>query len=188
MTKELRAFLLMFMIVLIMGGAVFLIVNLLGSGVDLSQEFESNAFTMRYPEGWTYQIPQQNIMFFASPEVLQLQAGATMSIQRSLRLSVEADSMAEALALYLERGPMRSDRAWTIVEEARTIEFDSRSALFVALEGSEQSGTIVMRSEVIITESNNGNFFLFAASAPLEQWATASKTFEAILGSVRILE
>jgi hypothetical protein len=188
MTRELRAFLLMGVIVLVVGGAIFLIVNLLGSGVNLSQEFESNAFTIRYPEGWSYQIPQPNIMFFASPEVMQMQAGATMSIQRSLRLSVEADSMAEALALYLERGPMRSDRAWTIVEEAKTIEFDSRSALFLALEGSEEAGTTMMRSEVTITESNNGNFFIFTANAPLEQWETASKSFEAILGSVRILE
>jgi hypothetical protein len=188
MKKEVQAFLVILVLVLIVGLGIFFVLRLVGAEVDLSQEFESNAFSVRYPDGWTYQIPQPNIMFLASPEVTQMQAGATMSIQRSLRLSAEADSIASALNIYLERGPLRQDRAWTIVEEVRGTRFDGRDALFVAVEGSEDAGTLLMRSEITVTASTNGNFYIFTANAPVEQWEAVAPSFEAILESVKILE
>lgn len=167
---------------------VFLIYKPASASIVLNQQFDSNAFSFRYPEDWNYQIPQINMLFLVSPEIMQQQAGASISIQRSMRLSAEATSLEAALNVYLERGPLRPDRAWIIAGEIETIRFDGREALFVAVEGSEELGTIMMRSEIIVTQGNNGFFYIFAVTAPLEQWQTIEPSFQAILGSVRILE
>jgi hypothetical protein len=179
------ALLIVFALVL---SVVFLVYQPQFSASSLTQQFESNAFVFRYPEDWTYQIPQTNMLFLVSPEVLQQKAGASMSIQRSLRLSAETNSLADALNTYLERGPLRRDRAWTLAGAIETIEFDGREALFVAVEGSENTGSLVMRSEIIITQGTNQFFYIFTVTAPLEQWEAVAPSFQAILESVRILE
>lgn len=156
--------------------------------VSLSREFESHAFRFRYPDDWRYQIPQPNIMFLASPELSQSGTGASMSIQRSLRLSAEADSLESALDIYLERGPLRTDRAWTVVGDTISIDFKGRQAFRVVVEGAEVAGTSEMHSEITVTEANNGIYYIFTVTSPIGRWAQDEAVFQAILDSVEILE
>ncbi|MDQ7026570.1 MAG: hypothetical protein Q9P01_14220 [Anaerolineae bacterium] len=156
--------------------------------IELATVFESTVFRFRYPEDWQHQIPQTNMLFLASPDVLRQQAGATVTIQRSIRLSAEADTLEAALDFYLERGPLRADRDWAIVEAAQSITFDDREALTVVLEGAEVEGTTLMRSEIYITQSNNNLIYVFSVTAPQAQWDSIEATFSAILDSVTILE
>jgi hypothetical protein len=187
--RKQRSYLIALLILLaIIPGLMFLVYRPQVSSLALTQQFESNAFSFRYPGDWAYQIPQTNMLFLASPEVMQQQAGATISIQRSLRLSAETDNLTSALNVYLERGPLRRDRAWTISGEIETIRFDGREALFVAVEGSEEAGSLTMRSEITITQGNNGFLYIFTVTAPLEQWQAIAPSFQAILATVRILE
>lgn len=176
-----------FMLVII---AAFILVWYLLSlkTINLNRDFESNAFRFSYPDDWSYQVPQPNILFLASPEVQRQEAGATISIQRSLRLSAEADNIEAALNIYLERGPLRWDRVWRVVEAATPVIFDEREALRVIIEGAEVAGTREMHSEITIAAADNGIFFIFTVTAPLDQWERMQASFEAILASVEILE
>lgn len=158
------------------------------STVTLNRQFESNAFTFHYPDGWRHQIPQPNILFLASPEVLAQQSGATVAIQRSIPLSSGADTLEDALTIYLERGPLRSDRAWAIVEEAQSTQLDTYEALKLVVEGSESAGTLPMRSEIYILLADSGFFFIVTLTAPQEQWDDVSPIFVAIIDSIDILE
>jgi len=156
--------------------------------IALPTEFESNAFRFSYPETWRHNIPQQNMLFLASPEVRNQEVGASMTIQRSIRLTGEATSLDDALDIYLRRGALRSDRAWEIVEEAQAIVFANRDSLRIALEGAERAGDTLMRSEIYVTQANNELIYVFAISAPLEQWQAIQPTFQAVLDSITILE
>jgi hypothetical protein len=181
------AYIIAFMLILIAGlGLVWFLLS--PKSVSLNRQFESNAFRFRYPDDWSYQIPQPNIMFLASPELSQAGTGASMSIQRSLRLSAEANSLESALNIYLERGPLRADRAWTVIGDTASIRFNGRQAFRVMVEGAEIIGTTAMHSEIMITQADNGLYYLFTITAPIEKWAQDEPIFQAILASVEILE
>ncbi len=171
-------------------GAVLLAPNGLSpqSTVVLSREFTSNAFRFRYPEDWSYQIPRQNTMFLVSAEMMQQQNGASMAIQRGLRFSDGIDTLESVMTVYLERGPLRPDRAWTKAGAIETTTLAGGEALFAAVEGTEIAGTPLMRSEITVTQGQNGYFYIFSVTAPLDQWAQAEPTFAAILASVELLE
>jgi hypothetical protein len=156
--------------------------------VELSEEFESSAFRLNYPKDWQYQIPQPNLFFLASPEILLQELGASMTIQRSVRLSAEVDTLEAGLNLYLERGALRADRAWSIVEAIQAVEFNGRDGLFVSLEGAEQAGDSIMRSEIYITLADNQLMYIFTVVAPQASWEESQATFRAILDSIVILE
>ena len=109
---------------------------------------------------------RQNMLFLASPEVLRGENGATITIQRSLRLSSEAQTLDEALDIYLERGPLRADRAWAAVDERESVTFSSRDALQIRLEGAERAGTEQMRSEIFVTRADNSLIYIFTIFCP----------------------
>lgn len=158
------------------------------SDVALTVTFESTGFRMAYPEGWQHNVPQTGMFFLGDPNVLQLQPGASMVIQRSLRLTGDAESLVDALEIYMENGPLLPDKAWNIVEAISETTFADREAVIVALEGAEGADAVAMRSEIIVTYSDNRFIYVFAMSAPLEQWEAIESTFDAILASVTLLE
>lgn len=192
MRQQTRYGIALFVIVVVIAGALFYLYQpQFGQDIEqieLATAFESNGFRFRYPEGWRHQIPQTNMLFLASPDVLHQQEGATVTIQRSIRLSAEADTLEAALDFYLQRGPLRADRDWAIVEAAQSITFDNREALIVILEGAEIEGTTLMHSEIYITESDNDLIYIFSVTAPQAQWESIEPTFSAILDSIMILE
>lgn len=158
------------------------------SAVTLSRQFESNAFRFAYPADWSYQIPRANMLFLVSPEILQQQAGASVTMQRSLRFSDGIDTLDSVLAIYLERGPLRPDRAWTKAGAIEAAQLSGRDALFAAVEGSETAGEAPMRSEITVTQAQNGYFYIISATAPLADWQNFQPIFAAILASVTLLE
>ena len=190
MPNQTRYGLALLVIVAVVAGALFYLLQPQFGNVqiELSREFESNAFRFRYPDGWQYQIPQTNMLFLVSPEVLQQQEGATVTIQRSIRLSTEAETLADALDIYLQRGPLRADRAWSIVEAVHTTTLSGREALTVVLEGAEVVDTTPMHSEIFMTEVGAGFVFIFTMTAPQEQWTRLEPMLVAIRQSVEILE
>ena len=159
------------------------------SPVALTERFEnSESFHFSYPADWQYIIPEQNIIFLASPEVLNQEAGASITIQRSLRLMTEVETLAAALDLFLERGPLAESRSWEVVEAAQATEVNGRDALVAVLEGAEFEDSQPLHSEITVTRSDSGIFYVFAASASVEQWPEVEGTIQAILDSVTILE
>lgn len=156
--------------------------------VSLPNEFGSNSFRFAYPEAWQYRIPQPNVLLLASTSILEEQRGTAMTIQRNLNLTYTTDTLEEALTIYLERGPLRSEDSWTITDDVTDVMFNGREALFIGLEGADVEGAEIMRAEVTITRADNGNIYIFAATTPLELWETQAATIEAILDSVEILE
>lgn len=156
--------------------------------ISLPNQIESNAFSLSYPDDWQHQIPQTNMLFLASPEVLAQQAGATITLQRSVALSSSADSLSAALDTYLERGPLRSDRNWEQIGAIETAELDTYEAVLAVVEGSEQVGTLMMRSEIYVLQAESGFYFIFTLTAPLEQWDTVIPILSAIKDSVDISE
>ena len=172
-------------------GIVLGMQNLTGrqSAPELTERFEnSDSFHFSYPAGWQLVIPEQNIIFLASPEVLNQEAGASITIQRSLRLMTEVETLQAALDLFLERGPLAESRSWEIVEAAQATEVDGRDALVAVLEGAEFEDSEPLRSEITVTQSDSGIFYVFATSASVEQWPEVASTIQAILDSVTILE
>lgn len=167
---------------------LILILQKQSSTIRLTGSFESNSFRMAYPESWQDNIPQTNILFLGSPEVLHQQAGASMLVQRSIALTSDAETLQEALQLYLERGPLRIAGKWSIVGDITTIKFAERDALQVILEGADNAEAVPMHSEIIVTRADNSIVYVFAMSAPVEQWDTIEPTFAAMLASVEILE
>ncbi|GAB5490891.1 MAG: hypothetical protein Phog2KO_11060 [Phototrophicaceae bacterium] len=156
--------------------------------IDLPNEIDSNAFSLNYPDDWQHQIPQTNMLFLASPEILAQEAGATVTLQRSVALSSSSESLSEALNTYLERGPLRADRAWDLVGELETLEIDSYETVLATVEGSEQADTLPMRSEIYVLQADSGFYFIFTLTAPIDQWETVSPTFSAIKDSIDIRE
>ena len=156
--------------------------------VSLPNQFESNAFALHYPQDWQYQIPQVNMLFLASPEILAQEAGATLTLQRSVALSSSTDNLSGALQNYLERGPLRADRNWELIGEIETVELDTYEAVFVVVEGSENVGTLPMRSEIYVLQADSSFYFIFTLTAPLDQWDELAPTFNAIRASVDIRE
>ncbi|MEL7435602.1 MAG: PsbP-related protein, partial [Chloroflexota bacterium] len=158
------------------------------SSTNLDRTFESNAFSFDYPSDWQYQIPQMNMLFLASPQVLVQEAGATMTVQRSIGVTTQAESLADAMSFYLERGPLRSDRAWEMTSEIEATTLDTYDAVRVTVEGAEQIGTQEMRSYIILLQADSRYTFIFTSTAPIDQWDAVEPTFDAILASVDILE
>ncbi|MEM6529203.1 MAG: hypothetical protein AAF653_12975 [Chloroflexota bacterium] len=156
--------------------------------VDLSNTFESNGFRFAYPADWRYNIPQTNILFLASPEVLQQQTGASMTVQRSIRLTGETSTLLEAMTVFLERGPLRDDRSWNVLQDPHEVELAQRDGLRVILEGSEVVDSVQMHSEIYVVQADNQLVYVFALSAPVPDWEAVAPIFEAILDSVEILE
>ncbi|MGB7338300.1 MAG: hypothetical protein WBC91_05345 [Phototrophicaceae bacterium] len=156
--------------------------------VALTNTFESNAFALNYPDEWQYQIPQVNMLFLASPEILAQQAGATVTLQRSIALSSSANTLSAALNSYLERGPLRSDRNWERVGEIESVEIDTYEAVLAVVEGAEEVGTLPMRSEIYVLQANSGFYFIFTLTAPIDQWDTLTSIFDAMKNSVDIRE
>lgn len=156
--------------------------------VSLPNQFESNAFALSYPEDWQYQIPQVNMLFLASPEILAQEAGATITLQRSVALSSSVDTLSVALDRYLERGPLRADRHWELVGEIDTVELDSYETVLAVVEGSENVGTLPMRSEIYVLQAESGFYFIFTLTAPQDQWDTLAPVFAEIRDSVDIRE
>lgn len=156
--------------------------------VSLTNQFESNAFALSYPHDWQYQIPQVNMLFLASPEILAREAGATVTLQRSVALSSSADTLSAALNSYLERGPLRADRHWELVGEIETIELDTYETVLAVVEGSENVGTLPMRSEIYVLQAESSFYFIFTLTAPQEQWDALTPVFAEIRSSVDIRE
>jgi hypothetical protein len=184
-----KDFALLAILIVVAGSLFYLFQPQFGQpAIELTNDFESNGFRFSYPEGWQHQIPQTNMLFLASPEVLSQQVGASITVQRSIRLSGETDTLEAALNFYLERGPLRADRAWTVIGEVENITFAERDALLVSLEGTEIADTTPMHSAIYITRANNGLIYVFTATTPLEQWQAIQPILTAILDSVTILE
>lgn len=154
--------------------------------ITLANDFESNAFAINYPADWQYQIPQVNMLFLASPEILAQQAGATVTLQRSVALSSSANTLSAALDSYLERGPLRSDRNWELVSEIETVTIDTYEAVRATVEGSEEIGTLTMRSEIYVLQADSGFYFIYTMTAPVENWDDLSPTFTAMRNSIDI--
>jgi hypothetical protein len=190
MAKSNKNALVLLVILVVVAGAVFYLFQpqFVQPTIELTNDFESNGFRFSYPEDWQHQIPQTNMLFLASPEVLSRQVGASITVQRSIRLSGEADTLEAALDFYLERGPLRADRAWAVIGDVENITFAERDALLVNLEGAEIAGTMPMHSDIYITRANNGLIYVFTVTAPQEQWQAIQPTLTAILNSVTILE
>jgi hypothetical protein len=181
-------FILLILIIAGVGAVLLSLESAATPAIVLSREFTSNAFRFRYPKDWQYQIPRQNTLFLVSPELLAQQAGASVAIQRGIRFSDGIDTLESVMTVYLERGPLRPDRAWAKAGAIEAATFAGRDALFMAVEGAEIAGTTPMRSEITVTQAQSGYFYIFSVTAPLDQWETLEPTFAAILASVEILE
>ncbi|MGJ3239467.1 MAG: hypothetical protein ACFE0Q_12225 [Anaerolineae bacterium] len=155
--------------------------------VELTRQFESSAFLFDYPETWQYQIPQANLLFLASPDVLAQRPGATLTIQRTISFASSAN-LEDALNTYLARGPLRADRHWQAVTEVESLVFDTYDAVSILVEGSEQADSLPMRSRVYLLQAESGFFFIMTATAPVTQWDTVQPTFDAIFASMDLLE
>lgn len=150
-------------------------------------DLSPTAFKFNYPVGWMVQLPQQGLLILAPEETLRGIPGASMVVQRSVRLAGENDLEA-ALNSYLENGPLRNQREWNILAERITTTLGDRTALRVELEGRQIDDAPLTRVSVIIAEADSGAIYIITFTAPSEQWVSISSTFEAILGSMTIIE
>lgn len=152
----------------------------------LAEQFQSQDFSIRYPSDWQYQIPQANMLFMASPAVLAGNTGATLTFHRSQTLSSQATTLAERLDAYLQRGPLRQDRHWSITTAATDMQFDGYPALQVVVEGSETEGALTMRSEIYSIQSAVDRVYILTLTAPLADWQQAAPLMYAIRDSIDI--
>jgi hypothetical protein len=156
----------------------------------LPNQFEDSptGFTFRYPEGWSYTIPMLGLLVSAPPQTLsQEEPGPTFTVQRNAPLSVYG-SLAEALDLYLRRGPLRPDRQWRKISEIAATTFDEREALVVDLQGKENDASPELRAHVLATLADNSFVYVIVLTAPVEQWEQQEKTLWAMLESLKLLE
>jgi hypothetical protein len=58
----------------------------------------------------------------------------------------------------------------------------------VKLEGAEGENAVPMHSEIYVTRADNRLIYVFALSAPLDQWESVEPTFDMMLKSITILE
>ena len=94
-----------------------------------------------------------------------------------------------ALATYLERGPLRPNRNWTLVQDMEPVEVNGRPAVRVLLEGSEFADyPNQQRLQITATQADNGVVYFLVMSAPLDTWYQHQPTFAAILDSLEIVE
>jgi hypothetical protein len=160
------------------------------SPLSLTQTFDKSptGFTFRYPDGWQYTIPMRGLLVMAEPETLfQNQPGPTFTVQRSAPISVYG-SLAEALDLYLRRGPLRSDRTWSRLTEITSSTFQGREALVVDLEGTENEVSPKLHAHIIATPAQNTFFYIMVLTAPSDEWSYHEPTLQAMLESLQILE
>lgn len=156
--------------------------------IELTNNFESNGFTVAYPEDWQYNIPQTNLFFLGSPAVMQQEAGASLAIQRIIRMSGGPQTLQEALTIYMENGPLRYGTDWTITEDIYDTTLDERPAVRVALEGADRAESERLHSEIVLTRADNSFIYVIAITTPLAQWQNMRPTLSAILESIAILE
>ncbi len=156
--------------------------------IALPLSFESNGFRISYPDRWQHQIPQTNLFFLVSPEVFSQEPGASMVVQRIVRMSGGAETLEELLTIYMDSGPLRSGTSWSVIEDITEIIFDDREAVTVALEGADDAESEQLRSEIILTRADNSIIYALVMTAPLEQWELVQPEFSAILASVELLE
>ncbi len=144
-------------------------------------------FTFKYPIGWQYRLLMQNLLMLAQPPTFEGSPGPTLTVQRSFPLAASG-SLNEALATYLNEGPLREDRHWELMGEITPITFDERQALTLDLEGREAEDKPELHTHLVITRATNGSVYILAASAPVAEWERHWPVLEAILESVDIVE
>lgn len=159
------------------------------TALPLTQRFETTTrIQFSYPAEWRATIPDQNIIFLGDEAVLQQAVGASMTIQRNVRLTGEAETLADAMTLFLERGPLVNGTAWAVLESAQPTTIDGRAALVTVLEGAATPADPPLHAEITIARADNGMLYVFALSAPVADWPTIAPTFAAILASVTLAE
>lgn len=150
-------------------------------------DLSPTAFEFNYPDGWIVQFPQQGLMVVAPEETLRGTPGASMVVQRSVRLAAESN-LDTALDSYLENGPLRNQREWNIMGERDTTTLGEHDALRVELEGRQLDDAPLTRVSVIIAKAASGAIYIITFTAPSDQWDVTSPTFEAILDTMTIIE
>lgn len=160
------------------------------AAVELANVYDQSptAFTFRYPADWFYQIPGRNLLVTASREIFSGLPGPSFLLERDELLLVTGSAEA-ALATYLERGPLRPNRNWTLVQDMESIDVNGRPAVRVLLEGSEFADyPNQQRLQITATQADNRVVYFLVMSAPLDTWDQHEPTFAAILDSLEIVE
>ena len=146
------------------------------------------AFSFRYPADWVYFIPEQGLLILGPATTDQNEIVPTVTILRTQRLSNQVATLEEAMSTYLRRGPLLPGQSWMIVAEVSATTLDDREALVVELEGANRADDPQQRVLAIITQADNGIFYIFAVGASRDEWETHLPTLRSILASVEILE
>jgi hypothetical protein len=172
-------------------GIVFLASRSLAPASDgaLTQTFTSpTGFTLRYPDNWETAIPMSGLMVAGMRATLyENQPGATFTVQRSQPFEVYG-TLDEALDQYLRRGPLRADRAWTVINEITPTTFDGHDALIVDIQGKENEASPELRAHILTTTADNTFVYLLILTAPAADWSAHEPTLRAMLDSLEIIE
>jgi hypothetical protein len=170
--------------------AVVVILNVVSQRtIDLPHTYDRSptTFQFRYPDGWIYQVPEVGILVAAPPETLGGDPGPSFTVQRSTSLMMQA-SLAAALDLYLNQGPLLPNRQWALVGDVTEMTFSGRPAVMVELQGSEFPDWPQLYTRVILAQASNRVVYVLAVTTTLENWDADRALLESILDSVEILE
>lgn len=177
--------------IIIAGGAVAFV---LSSNSDdpnaLTNTFDdSTAFTVDYPDRWDYRIPAANAFLLAPVPVLdELEAGPSLTIQRTTRFEAGGDTPDAILTTFLERNNLTgADSNWT-QRDTLALQIDGQDAVGVEISGNDDLDGDPQRTQIFVTIADNNMVYFIFLSAPETLWDDFAETLIAMRNSLQILE
>jgi hypothetical protein len=158
--------------------------------LPLTNSFDGSptGFTLRYPDGWSYSIPQIGVFVIAPDQTLSgSEPGPTLTVQRAEPISI-AGTLDSALDRYLRNGPLRTGSAWKLTSGIQTTQFLERDARSVELEGTDSPNAPRMHARITVATAKNTIIYFLVTSVPVEKLAAYTPTLDAMLATVQILE
>ncbi len=147
--------------------------------------YENEAgFDLLYPSGWTYNIISPGLMVFAAPEDLTIDENSRAASLVVLRDAGDAGkTIEEQFDHYVSSGPLNT--GYEIIRDAEQFEVSGYETWGTTVRNSAEKS---LTSHIVFTETKLGFSYVFAATAPTEDWNEWWPSFQVMVDSIEINE
>ncbi|MFK7803277.1 MAG: hypothetical protein AB8G95_16705 [Anaerolineae bacterium] len=156
--------------------------------IRVRQHENAAAIDFKYPSDWIVIVPQQGFMAIGPSEtVVGDDAGPLLAVLRIPVISVHGNLEGE-FNHYLDFGPKRD--GYSIVQDITDFELDGRPAKQIRMryEGNPEENEVSQEAWIVGAEANNGVVYIFAATAPPNDWEDNQLEFKLLVQSVEFNE
>ncbi|MGE0227968.1 MAG: hypothetical protein AB7I38_05295 [Dehalococcoidia bacterium] len=155
---------------------------LAGVGCGGSEDDANLGMTYELPDGWSQR--EDGALVTVAAESSDLDASAPAGPRLTIERLEDAEAETDVLMAALGPDRQRIAGSISVTGEPAQLEVGGASAVAITTEERREQGTLTYR-HVFAGSDEVGVTYRMTFVAPTSEWADASKTFDAFLGSVR---